>query len=212
MNRARNIVLYGAGGGGRELADSLSYDPFWNVIGFVDETIKPGTIIDGLEVLGGLDWIRQYNGNLALCILNYPVKKAEIIKRIQEANKSISFPVILNIKSQVSKHAVLGEGCIVAHPFNKISPGVYIGKHVWINTGCRMGHNVKVGDYSTIYSGINIGGETYIGQECLIGSGVTIKPGVMIGDGVTVGAGSVVVKNVPDHATVVGNPARILQK
>lgn len=212
MNNSRDLIIYGAGGAGRELADDLSYDHIWNVIGFVDDDIdKIGTFVDGVAVLGGFDWLRQYEGNLAFCMVSDPVKKESMIRHIKENCPGILFPLILNEKSQISKYAIFGEGCIVAQPFNHLVPGVCAGKHVWINSYCGIGHNVRIGDYSTLYSNINLGGESRIGTHCLIGSGVTVKPSVVIGNNVTVGGGAVVVKDVPDGVTVVGNPAKVLR-
>lgn len=210
--KERDIFVYGAGGAGRELADNLSYSPFWNVLGFIDDdTKKIGTIIDGLEVLGGLDWLRNYEGNLAFCMVGEPAKKKAMIARIKENCPGIRFPLIINEKSQVSKYVTFGEGCIVAQPFNHLVPGVSLGNYVWINSYCGIGHDVQIGDYSTLYSNINLGGAAEIGERCLIGSGVTVRPGVIIGDDVIVGGGAVVVKDVPNGVTVIGNPAKELQ-
>ncbi|EAP6103176.1 N-acetyltransferase, partial [Salmonella enterica] len=49
---------------------------------------------------------------------------------------------------------------------------------------------------------------TVIKKGASIGANATILPGIIIGEGAMVGAGSVVTKNVPAHATVIGNPAR----
>lgn len=212
MMKERNIVIYGAGGAGRELADNLSYDPFWKVTGFIDDdATKIGTLVDGVQVLGGFDWLQEYKGYLAYSVVNNPIKKESMILRIKEKYPAIIFPLILNDKSQVSKYVTFGEGCIVAQPFNHLVPGVCIGNHVWINSYCGIGHNVQIGDYSTLFSNINLGGESRIGSHCVIGSGVTVKPGVVIGDGVTIGGGAVVVKDLPVGVTVVGNPAKVLQ-
>lgn len=51
----------------------------------------------------------------------------------------------------------------------------------------------------------------YIGNDVNIGAGVIVLNGVKIGDGVIIGAGSVVTKNIPDYAVVVGVPAEILK-
>jgi len=212
MNSERNIVIIGAGGSGREFADQLSYDMKWNVVGFLDEKIKKGTIIDGLPVLGGDSWFSGYAGNAALCLVGQPEIKPDIIEKIKSYSAYVQFPIIINSRSHVSKYATLGEGCVVAHPFNTICPGVHIGKHVWINERTGIGHDSRIDDYTTVYSGINIGGGTKIGAFCVIGSGVTIRPGVTIGNHVVIGGGTMVTKNVPDGVTVIGNPMRILEK
>ena len=52
---------------------------------------------------------------------------------------------------------------------------------------------------------------TVIGNDVWIGDGVKIKQGVRVGNGVVIGMGSIVTKDVPDYAVVVGNPARVIK-
>jgi sugar O-acyltransferase (sialic acid O-acetyltransferase NeuD family) len=211
MNISEKIVLYGAGGAGRELAYAMSLGYLWDVIGFVDDTKTPGSLIDELPVLGGLDWLRGYEGNVAICAVANPQIKRDLVARVKAACPMVRFPLIIDENSFVSPLMKFGEGCIVAQPMNHITVGVKIGNFVWINSYTGIGHESSIGDFTTIYTGIQIGGYVQIGKDCIIGTGAIIKPGVKIGDGVTAGAGAVVVKDVPPGVVVVGNPARIME-
>lgn len=87
-----------------------------------------------------------------------------------------------------------------------------IGEGTKIDTNCHIAHNVKIGKNCLIISGSIIGGSTVIGDNCYLGIGCKIKNKVKIGNNVTIGMGAVVLKDVPDGVTVVGNPAKILLK
>lgn len=62
----RKVVLVGAGGAGRELAYSLVKNQEWEAIGYVDDTIPAGTMVNGLPVFGGIDWLQNYQGNVVV--------------------------------------------------------------------------------------------------------------------------------------------------
>jgi sugar O-acyltransferase (sialic acid O-acetyltransferase NeuD family) len=204
------VVLYGAGGAGRELAMMLKRGKQWQIKGYVDDTMMAGTIVNGVQVLGGMEWLEHYEGSVAMCIVGSPVVKRMLIERVKETSRA-TFPLMLNEESIVSDAINWGEGCIVALPFNHITVNIKIGKFVWINSGNLIGHDVEIGCYSTLFSAINVGGGVHIGKDCVIGIWAIINPGVTIGDGCIIGGGAVVVSDIPDGMVAAGCPAKIIK-
>lgn len=85
-----------------------------------------------------------------------------------------------------------------------------VGDHAIVNTGAIVEHDCAIGENVHVAPGAVLGGGVTVGDDTLIGLGAKVKPGVTIGSGATVGFGAVVLADVGDGETVVGNPARVL--
>lgn len=102
----------------------------------------------------------------------------------------------------------------------EIHPGATIGRRVFIDHGMGVviGETAEVGDDCTLYHGVTLGGTSWnkgkrhptLKSGVVVGAGAKILGPITIGAGARVGSNAVVVKDVPDNATAVGIPARIL--
>ncbi|MCX8084207.1 MAG: serine O-acetyltransferase [Calditerrivibrio sp.] len=102
----------------------------------------------------------------------------------------------------------------------EIHPGAKIGKRFFIDHGMGVviGETAEIGDDVTIYHGVTLGGVSLnkgkrhptIGNGVVIGSGAKVLGPFKVGDGAKIGSNSVVIKEVPENATVVGIPGRVV--
>lgn len=103
----------------------------------------------------------------------------------------------------------------------EIHPGARIGSGVFIDHGMGVviGETSEVGDGCTIYQGVTLGGTSLshgkrhptLGRNVVVGVGAAVLGAVTVGDGARIGAGSVVIKDVPENATIVGVPGRVVE-
>jgi sugar O-acyltransferase (sialic acid O-acetyltransferase NeuD family) len=212
---SEETLIYGVGGAGRELACSLSLDKnpetSWKVGGFIDDTAELwGKSINDIPVLGGFEYLKNYSGNLAVTIFDYPVIRKDLISRIKK-NDRIKFPVLISSTAIVYPFVEWGEGCIIKN-LSIISCNTKFGDFVLVNGATIIGHDTIVGDFTTIFSGIQISGGVSIGSGCLIGSNATILPKVKIGDGAIVGGGALVNKDIPPKVVAGGVPAKVIRE
>ena len=143
-------------------------------------------------------------------VLAYPGFHALVLHRLVHALHRAKVPVVPRVLSAVSRFWTGVE----------IDPGATIGKGVFIDhgSGVVIGGTAEVGDGCTIYQGVTLGGTSLartkrhptLGRNVSVGSGAAILGAIFVGDGARIGANSVVVKDVPPNATVVGIPGRVV--
>ena len=206
------VIIIGAGGQAQVVAGILDQDPRVNIDGFIDvDNKRKGQLIRGKLILG--------SHNLLPKLRNKGVKHAIIAigdnlirkQRFLEVKKA-GFTLInaIDPTAHISKPINLGEGVVIAPGVN-ISFNVKIGNNCIINTASVIEHNVTIGDHSHIGPNVAIAGATRIGKEAFIGIGASVINFLKIGNRVVIGAGSVVLNNIPDDATAVGIPAKIIK-
>lgn len=104
----------------------------------------------------------------------------------------------------------------------EIHPGAKIGKNLFIDHGIGViiGETAEIGDNCTIYQNVTLGGvglekgkrHPTLKNNVVVGAGAQILGNIVIGNNAKIGANAVVLQDVPDNATAVGIPARIIEK
>jgi sugar O-acyltransferase (sialic acid O-acetyltransferase NeuD family) len=202
------LLIYGAGGLGREILSLVRSAEEFEPAGFIDDSIAPGNRVNGLKVAGGFDTLMMVREPVNLIIaLGDPAAKSEIIKKI--TNPYVDYPVVLHpsVIIQDIGSVLLGKGCIVTAGCI-LTTNIRIGTHVLVNLNVTIGHDVSIGHYSSIMPGVNIAGEVIVGEGVLIGSGANILNRMTLGDRSKVGMGAVVIRDVDVAQTVAGVPAK----
>jgi sugar O-acyltransferase (sialic acid O-acetyltransferase NeuD family) len=211
----KNLAIYGAGGFGRETALLINQinakNPTWRLAGFYDDGLAAGTDIDGLSVLGGMDELNAVKvvTGIAIAIAD-PIIKKGVFERI--TNRQLTFPSVIHPTfsmgasgNRIGKGCILTAGCI-------LTTGIFLGDFVIINLLSSVGHDVRIGNFSSIMPGCSVSGNVKIGESTSIGTGARILQNLSVGSRCKVGAGAVLTRDFPDDKTIVGVPAEELQK
>ncbi len=110
----------------------------------------------------------------------------------------------------------IGEGSLLS-PFVTLTSNIRIGRQFHANLYSYVEHDCVIGDFVTFAPGAKCNGNVRVEDHAYIGAGAMIRQGrpsapLVIGRGAVIGMGAVVTKSVLPGATVVGNPARVLEK
>ncbi len=192
------MYLYGASGHGRvikEILESLNQ----KVDGFIDDNPSVNEQL-GLPVQHSADTVDE---------VIVTIGDNGMRKRVAEKLRCKFAKGIVHPKAVFSHTASIGEGSVVMAGA-VVNAGTVIGNHSVINTCASVDHECQIGDYVHIAPGAHLCGLIQVGEGTLIGAGASVIPCVKIGRWCTIGAGAAVVSDVPDGATVVGVPGRIV--
>ena len=211
----KKIVIVGAGGHGREVADILRHQASQGAsapLGFVDENAAlHGREVDGLPVLGGWNWFEGPHAKdvAVICAVGTPSVCVKLARRAEALG--LSFARAVSPLAHVSARARLGEG-VTLFPHAVVNPGAVLGDHSILNLGATVSHDAAIGLCCNINPGARLAGDVRVEEGCYVGMGAQLIQGVTVGAWTTVGAGAVVIRDLPPRCTAVGVPAAVIKR
>ena len=196
----RRLILVGAGGQGRAVAEAARTARF-RVLGFLDDE-KQGKYILGSTAEAGRFARRA---GFLLCVGDNAGRRA-----LAKALGPLCYETLVHPTAWVSPAAALGEGTVVL-PFAFVGPGAAVGKHCIVNTAAVVEHDCALGDFCHIGPHATLAGGAAVGEGGFVGAAACVKNGLRLAPWCTLGAGGAAVCDL-GSGTYVGVPAKRLEE
>jgi acetyltransferase EpsM len=145
---------------------------------------------------------------IVIAIGSNSVRK-QIVERL--ALPKEKYAKVIHNSAIISNSSNIGLGTVVM-PGAVVNADVSIGNHTIINTNSVIEHDCVIEDFAHVSPATILTGNVKVGEGSHIGAGATVIPGIEIGAWTNIGAGSAVISNIESNTTVVGVPARLIEK
>jgi sugar O-acyltransferase (sialic acid O-acetyltransferase NeuD family) len=203
------LVVFGAGGHGKVVADAALCAGLGPVAGFVAEGPAPDVGPLGLRFLGGPAWLER-EALERRCAVVLGVGDNAARERIADEciARGIALVTVVHPSAVVAVSALLEAGCVVLARA-VVNPDASVGAGAIVNSGAIVEHDVRVGAFAHLSPGVSTGGRARIGERAHVGVGAVVLPGIAVGSDTIVGAGAVVTRDLAEGVVAWGVPARV---
>lgn len=214
----KKVYVLGSEGNGLVIAAAISRNHPEAEIVFLSDSHSVGQLIGrikALPVVGGTsdaNVLAQEEGSFVISAfggITNPAKNIETLNSFS-FDKSRWLTFIDNTAVIPYDFCRIGRDVFIG-PLAQLSPDVTIGDHCSIFGNAFVGHDSVIGEFCHLATNSVVGSNVMVGKGVHIGSNSVIREHVKIGDYSIIGAGAVVVKDVPEKAVMVGNPAKVLR-
>jgi len=207
----KDILIYGAGGYGREIACLINrinaVKPEWNLLGFLDDGEPVGTKNDYGVVLGDLAYINSYTKEVSVVLA---IGTPSILQKLATSitNPKVNFPNLIDpdVLFLDKNNVRLGKGNIICAKC-VVSCNVDIADFNLFNIGVGIGHDALFGSYNVLMPNVNISGGVETGNCNLFGVKSTVLQYLKVGNNVKIGANSLLMRKAKDDGLYFGTPA-----
>ena len=214
----KKIVIIGAGGHAREikfLIDDINKEHVeYEFLGYLVSDLTRLSEYDSKgEVIGDLSWFSDLSEQVFVAIgIGTPKHVINVATEIVSRTTHVNFPVLIHPNVVYDRNScVFKEGVIICAS-NVLTVNIHMKKYSCLNRSCVVGHEAVIGLGCVVNPSAIISGGVVLGDGVLVGTGAQVLQYLNIGDGAIVGAGACVTKDVAPGVTVVGIPAKPLNK
>lgn len=205
----RHLVIVGAGGSGREVA-WLARDVYGDAVLLtfaVERKYLVADRIDDIPVVA-LDSLSEDATHFVAAIGDL-VERRRIAAECEA--RGLVPATLVHSSVHRSSRVEIGAGSIVCAGAI-ITTNVRIGRHVHVNIGCTLSHDVILGDFATLSPGVHLSGHVHVEDDVFLGTGVSVINGtanqpLVLGHGAVIAAGACVTQPVESGAMAAGVPA-----
>ncbi len=204
---SQSLLILGAGGHGRVVADVADESQEWSTIAFLDDNNGAGAHSHRWPIVGTFSDLVGCCDEFThgIVALGDNSLRAKWTRRFAEVG--LMPATIISRSAVISRFTKIGKGSVILGG-TVVNTGATLGLASIVNSGASIDHDCVIGDGVHVAPGSHIGGDVCIGDRTLIGIGASVRNGVEIGSDVTVGVGAAVVSSIPSGCTAIGVPAR----
>ncbi len=210
----KNVIIFGSGLHSKVILSEITQIKGFSVLGFVDEHINKGTIIETYKnkkykVLSNIKGVQKLLNKNTYGIIgigsNFIRKK--VANKINKIYKNFKWITIISKNSTINGKVKIGKGSLIVSG-SVINTGTNIGEHCLINTSSSIDHDNIFKNYSSTGPGVITGGNVKLGECSHLGLGSAVKHRISIGDNTIIGAKSLVLKKCNKNSIYFGIPAK----
>lgn len=210
-----HIVIYGAGGLGREILQviremSACGRPIECTAFVVDEEFATADVVNGVPVYRNFRALAQDESVRFVIAIGDPAGRARVVRTL-ESVVGQRFATVIHPGALTGASVTIGAGTVIMG-LTSVMTECRLGRHVLINPGCTVAHDNVIEDFATLSPGVNLAGRVRLGEGCMLGIGVNVAPNISVGPWSVVGAGASVIRDVDANTVAAGVPAREIAK
>lgn len=211
----KKILIIGAGGHSKVVADSINKNEF-QIVGMLDKDDSlAGKYVNDIPVIGSDNMAAKYymDGIHYAVIGIGHLGNYHLRNNLFNKLKNIGFHMInvIHPSAVISESVMFGEGNVIL-PNVTINSGARLTDNNIINTCAIVEHDVEIGSNVHMGPGTIICGMSRVADNTFVGAGSTVIQGITIGENVIIGAGSTVIHSIKGSTIACGTPAKIIKR
>lgn len=210
----KKLLILGAGELGCQIVHYARLDGRYEIVGFLDDTISNGTLVNDVPVIGDMkDFCLLYKRKIYDCVfIGIGYDHFDFKEKLYNSIVLSEIPLATIISPQVyiDPTASIGNG-VILYPGSLVEKDAIVEDNAVINIHTTIAHNARVGKHSFVAGGAVLAGYASIGMNCFIGVNSVVNDHINICDNVVVGSLTVVSKNIKNPGLYFNDNRRLFK-